>query len=170
VFDQQYRYRYIFAGLQPGQRIPREGLESGVIVQADTLAELAPKAGSLQTSCPRRSNASTGSCVPVWTRTFTVVRAPTTGLRSRICLCRRLSEANPARFVYLRDDLQGAGGRITGRRCLARGVLRCAVRRCGVPRHDAAVQHREGDRLLAMVTAPSRDKAVGLSGVELAPA
>jgi 3-oxosteroid 1-dehydrogenase len=45
VFDQQYRYRYIFAGLQPGQRIPRKWLESGVIVQADTLADLAPKAG-----------------------------------------------------------------------------------------------------------------------------
>ena len=25
IFDQQYRDRYIFAGLQPGQRIPRSG-------------------------------------------------------------------------------------------------------------------------------------------------
>jgi 3-oxosteroid 1-dehydrogenase len=45
VFDQQYRDRYIFAGLQPGQRIPRKWMESGVIIQADTLADLAAKAG-----------------------------------------------------------------------------------------------------------------------------
>lgn len=43
IFDQQYRDRYIFAGLQPGQRIPSKWLESGVIVKADTLAELAEK-------------------------------------------------------------------------------------------------------------------------------
>ncbi|CAN5534200.1 3-oxosteroid 1-dehydrogenase [soil metagenome] len=41
VFDQQYRDRYIFAGLQPGQRIPKKWLESGVVVKADTLEELA---------------------------------------------------------------------------------------------------------------------------------
>ena len=34
-----------FAGLQPGQRIPNKWLESGVIVAADTLEELAAKAG-----------------------------------------------------------------------------------------------------------------------------
>ncbi|MGV0835521.1 3-oxosteroid 1-dehydrogenase [Mycolicibacterium thermoresistibile] len=45
VFDQQYRDRYLFAGLQPGQRIPNKWLESGVIVKADTLAELAAKTG-----------------------------------------------------------------------------------------------------------------------------
>lgn len=45
MFDQRYRDRYIFAGLQPGQRIPSSWLDSGVIVQADTLAELAGKAG-----------------------------------------------------------------------------------------------------------------------------
>ena len=45
VFDQQYRDRYIFAGLQPGQRIPKKWMESGVIVKADTLEELATKAG-----------------------------------------------------------------------------------------------------------------------------
>jgi 3-oxosteroid 1-dehydrogenase len=45
VFDQQYRDRYIFAGLQPGQRIPSKWLESGVIIKADTLEELAGKAG-----------------------------------------------------------------------------------------------------------------------------
>jgi 3-oxosteroid 1-dehydrogenase len=45
IFDQQYRDRYIFAGLQPGQRIPNKWLESGVIVKADSLAELAQKAG-----------------------------------------------------------------------------------------------------------------------------
>ena len=41
IFDQQYRDRYIFAGLQPGQRIPKKWLESGVVVKADTLEELA---------------------------------------------------------------------------------------------------------------------------------
>jgi 3-oxosteroid 1-dehydrogenase len=45
VFDQRYRDRYIFAGLQPGQRIPRKWLETGLIIAADTLAELAQKAG-----------------------------------------------------------------------------------------------------------------------------
>lgn len=45
VFDQRYRDRYIFAGLQPGQRIPKKWLESGVIVTADTLEELAEKTG-----------------------------------------------------------------------------------------------------------------------------
>jgi 3-oxosteroid 1-dehydrogenase len=45
IFDQQYRDRYIFAGLQPGQRIPNKWLESGVIVKADTVEELAAKAG-----------------------------------------------------------------------------------------------------------------------------
>lgn len=45
IFDQQYRDRYIFAGLQPGQRIPSKWLESGVIVKADSLTELAQKAG-----------------------------------------------------------------------------------------------------------------------------
>ena len=45
VFDQRYRDRYIFAGLQPGQRIPTKWMESGVIVKADTLAELAAKTG-----------------------------------------------------------------------------------------------------------------------------
>jgi 3-oxosteroid 1-dehydrogenase len=45
VFDQQYRDRYIFAGLQPGQRIPKKWLESGVVVKADTLAELAELTG-----------------------------------------------------------------------------------------------------------------------------
>ena len=45
IFDQRYRDRYIFAGLQPGQRIPTKWMESGVIVKADTIAELAEKAG-----------------------------------------------------------------------------------------------------------------------------
>jgi 3-oxosteroid 1-dehydrogenase len=45
IFDNQYRDRYIFAGLQPGQRIPRKWLDSGVIVQAATLDELAGKTG-----------------------------------------------------------------------------------------------------------------------------
>ena len=45
IFDQQYRDRYIFAGLQPGQRIPKKWLESGVMLKADTLEELAEKTG-----------------------------------------------------------------------------------------------------------------------------
>lgn len=45
IFDQQYRDRFIFAGLQPGQRIPKKWMESGVIVKADTLEELAAKTG-----------------------------------------------------------------------------------------------------------------------------
>ncbi|MEH3130531.1 MAG: 3-oxosteroid 1-dehydrogenase [Mycolicibacterium neoaurum] len=45
IFDQQYRDRYIFAGLQPGQRIPKKWMESGVIVKADSLEELAEKTG-----------------------------------------------------------------------------------------------------------------------------
>lgn len=45
IFDQQYRDRFIFAGLQPGQRIPKKWLESGVIVKAETLEELAAKTG-----------------------------------------------------------------------------------------------------------------------------
>jgi 3-oxosteroid 1-dehydrogenase len=45
VFDQQYRDRYIFAGLQPGQRIPRKWMQSGVIIEAGTLEELATRAG-----------------------------------------------------------------------------------------------------------------------------
>ena len=45
VFDQQYRDRYIFAGLQPGQRIPQKWLDSGVVVSAGSITELATKAG-----------------------------------------------------------------------------------------------------------------------------
>ncbi len=45
IFDQEYRDRYIFAGLQAGQRIPKKWMESGVIVTADSLEELATKAG-----------------------------------------------------------------------------------------------------------------------------
>jgi 3-oxosteroid 1-dehydrogenase len=45
IFDQQYRDRFIFAGLQAGQRIPKKWLESGVIVKADTLEELAGLTG-----------------------------------------------------------------------------------------------------------------------------
>ncbi len=45
VFDQRYRNRYIFAGLQPGQRIPSRWMENDLIVKADTLPELATKIG-----------------------------------------------------------------------------------------------------------------------------
>ncbi|MFE3052860.1 3-oxosteroid 1-dehydrogenase [Nocardia sp. NPDC059239] len=45
VFDQRYRSRYIFAGLQPGQRIPSRWMENDLIVVAPTVAELAEKIG-----------------------------------------------------------------------------------------------------------------------------
>ncbi|MBF6332733.1 3-oxosteroid 1-dehydrogenase [Nocardia transvalensis] len=45
VFDQRYRNRYIYAGLQPGQRIPKRWMENDNIVQAPTLAELALRIG-----------------------------------------------------------------------------------------------------------------------------
>lgn len=45
VFDQRYRNRYIFAGLQPGQRFPSRWLENDNIVKADTIEELAERIG-----------------------------------------------------------------------------------------------------------------------------
>ncbi|MFD3707473.1 3-oxosteroid 1-dehydrogenase [Nocardia sp. NPDC058658] len=45
VFDQRYRNRYIFAGLQPGQRFPARWMENDNIVKADTIAELADRIG-----------------------------------------------------------------------------------------------------------------------------
>ncbi|CAM4525646.1 3-oxosteroid 1-dehydrogenase [Nocardia ninae] len=45
VFDQRYRNRYIFAGLQPGQRFPKRWMENDNIVQTNTLDELADKIG-----------------------------------------------------------------------------------------------------------------------------
>ncbi|MEU7217516.1 3-oxosteroid 1-dehydrogenase [Nocardia iowensis] len=45
VFDQRYRNRYIYAGLQPGQRFPSRWMENDNIVKADTLDELAAKIG-----------------------------------------------------------------------------------------------------------------------------
>ncbi|MGM7647760.1 3-oxosteroid 1-dehydrogenase [Nocardia sp. JW2] len=45
VFDQRYRNRYIFAGLQPGQRFPKRWMENDNIVKADTIAELAARIG-----------------------------------------------------------------------------------------------------------------------------
>ncbi|WP_433577728.1 3-oxosteroid 1-dehydrogenase [Nocardia brasiliensis] len=45
VFDQRYRNRYIFAGLQPGQRFPSRWMENDNIVKADTIEELATRIG-----------------------------------------------------------------------------------------------------------------------------
>ncbi len=45
VFDQRYRNRYIFAGLQPGQRFPSRWMENDNIVKADTIEELATEIG-----------------------------------------------------------------------------------------------------------------------------
>jgi 3-oxosteroid 1-dehydrogenase len=45
IMDQGYRDRYMFAGLQPEQRFPKKWLESGVVVSAPTIAELAEKTG-----------------------------------------------------------------------------------------------------------------------------
>ncbi len=81
IFDQQYRDRYIFAGLQPGQRIPKKWLESGVIVTADTVEELAAKAGLPAAGpWPRRWSGSTASRARAPTRTSIAARAPTTAI------------------------------------------------------------------------------------------
>ena len=45
ILDQRWRDRYLFAGLPGGQRIPRKWLESGTVVMADTIAELAAQVG-----------------------------------------------------------------------------------------------------------------------------
>ncbi len=45
VFDQRYRNRYIFAGLQPGQRFPSRWMENDFIVKAESIEELAGKIG-----------------------------------------------------------------------------------------------------------------------------
>ncbi|GEE01211.1 3-oxosteroid 1-dehydrogenase [Gordonia spumicola] len=45
VMDQRCRNRYLFAGLPARQPIPRSWLESGAIVKANTIAELAEKMG-----------------------------------------------------------------------------------------------------------------------------
>ncbi|GAA1093360.1 3-oxosteroid 1-dehydrogenase [Tsukamurella spumae] len=43
VFDQRYRNRYLFAGQSPRQPLPKRWFESGCMVRARTLAELAEK-------------------------------------------------------------------------------------------------------------------------------
>jgi 3-oxosteroid 1-dehydrogenase len=43
VFDQRYRNRYVFAGLQPRKPIPGRWFKAGVVVKAGSLAELAEK-------------------------------------------------------------------------------------------------------------------------------
>ncbi|KXP08639.1 3-ketosteroid-delta-1-dehydrogenase [Tsukamurella pulmonis] len=43
VFDQRYRNRYMFAGQPPRQPLPKRWYESGCMVRASTLAELAAK-------------------------------------------------------------------------------------------------------------------------------
>ncbi len=45
ILDQRCRDRYLFAGLPGGQRFPRRWVESGVVVVADTIPELAGKIG-----------------------------------------------------------------------------------------------------------------------------
>jgi 3-oxosteroid 1-dehydrogenase len=45
IMDQRYRNRYVFAGLQPRAPIPGRWFKAGVIVKADTIAELAEKIG-----------------------------------------------------------------------------------------------------------------------------
>ncbi|MEU2255899.1 3-oxosteroid 1-dehydrogenase [Nocardia xishanensis] len=45
VFDQRYRNRYIFAGLQPGLRFPSRWMENDNIVKADSIEELAAAIG-----------------------------------------------------------------------------------------------------------------------------
>ncbi|WP_040794229.1 3-oxosteroid 1-dehydrogenase [Nocardia higoensis] len=45
VFDQRYRDRYIFAGLQPGLKFPSRWMENDNIVKAATVEELADRIG-----------------------------------------------------------------------------------------------------------------------------
>lgn len=45
VFDQTYRNRYLFAGLAGRQPFPGRWYKEGIVVRADTLAELAAKVG-----------------------------------------------------------------------------------------------------------------------------
>ncbi len=45
VFDQRYRNRYSFTGITPRQPFPGRWYKAGVIVKADTIAELAEKMG-----------------------------------------------------------------------------------------------------------------------------
>ncbi|UFS96750.1 3-oxosteroid 1-dehydrogenase [Nocardia huaxiensis] len=45
IFDQTYRNRYVFAGIPGRQPLPRSWFESGALVKADTIEELAGKIG-----------------------------------------------------------------------------------------------------------------------------
>ncbi|WP_226437335.1 MULTISPECIES: 3-oxosteroid 1-dehydrogenase [Rhodococcus] len=45
ILDQRYRNRYTFAGITPGQPFPKRWFKAGVMVKADTVAELAEKIG-----------------------------------------------------------------------------------------------------------------------------
>lgn len=45
VFDQRYRNRYMFTGLGPRQALPGRWFKHGVVVRADTIAELADRMG-----------------------------------------------------------------------------------------------------------------------------
>lgn len=45
ILDQRYRNRYTFAGITPRSPFPGRWLKSGVVVKAETLAELAEKTG-----------------------------------------------------------------------------------------------------------------------------
>jgi 3-oxosteroid 1-dehydrogenase len=45
IADQRYRNRYVFTGIPPRKPLPRRWLKSGVVVKADSLAELAAQIG-----------------------------------------------------------------------------------------------------------------------------
>jgi 3-oxosteroid 1-dehydrogenase len=45
VIDQRYRNRYVFAGVPPRRPFPGRWYKAGVVVRADTVAELADKIG-----------------------------------------------------------------------------------------------------------------------------
>ena len=100
------------------------------------------------------------------------VRGPQpAALRPGIRCGSRISASDPAWAVHVRHDLQGDGGQPARRRYRAGRQLRRPVRRRGVPRRDAEGEHLErGDGFQAVVTAPERDDAVALAGVELVPA
>lgn len=95
-------------------------------------------------------------------------RNPLAALGSGVCCCSGLSAPDSARPVHVRGCVQGdRGQRARWRRELG-AFLRCPVAGVVGPRRDAARQHLERRRQAAgPITAPSRDDATVLSGVEL---
>ncbi len=69
ILDQRYRNGTPFAGITPRSPFPGRWLKAGVVVKADTIAELAEKAGLRPTRSRKPSSGSTASRATVRTRT-----------------------------------------------------------------------------------------------------